>query len=239
MQLRDFKMITKNACSKPLCVEYKHFTFAECLTDIKCQYLIPSKRLKMTNNYLDSAKKQFEYYKLLGEKTFAQLPDDKLFWQYNPESNSIASIVKHLWGNMLSRWTDFLTTDGEKDWRNREAEFEPDISNREALLDMWNAGWKCLFDTLNSLSDDDLQKEVYIRNMGHTVMEAINRQLAHYPYHVGQIVFIGKMACNDTWSSLSIPKGNSKAYNADKFSKPKRKEHFTQEFLGSQNESKV
>lgn len=191
----------------------------------------------MTNNYLESAKKQFEYYKLLGEKTFDQLSDDKLFWQYNPESNSIASIVKHLWGNMLSRWTDFLTSDGEKEWRNRDAEFEPDISSREALLEQWNAGWKCLFDALNGLTEADLHKEIYIRNMGHTVMEAINRQLAHYPYHVGQIVFIGKMASGDSWTSLSIPKGNSNAYNADKFSKPKRKEHFTNEFLGGKKVS--
>jgi len=185
----------------------------------------------MTNDYLDSVKKQFEYYKLLGEKTFSQLTDDQLFWQFNQESNSIATIVKHLWGNMRSRWTDFLTSDGEKEWRNRDAEFDNDISTREELLDKWNSGWACLFDALDKLSQKDLKKEIYIRNMGHSVMEAINRQLAHYPYHVGQIVFIGKMACDDTWNSLSIPKGKSDRYNADKFSKPKHKEHFTREFL--------
>jgi Protein of unknown function (DUF1572) len=189
----------------------------------------------MKTDYLDSAKKQFEYYKMLGEKTFSQLPDDKLFWQFNDDCNSIATIVKHLSGNMLSRWTDFLTSDGEKEWRNRDAEFENDISTRAELLEKWNAGWNCLFDALNGLTEDDLQKMIYIRNMGHTVMEAINRQLAHYPYHVGQIVFIGKMATDGSWTSLSIPKGKSKTYNAEKFAKPKRKEHFTQEFLDDSN----
>lgn len=181
--------------------------------------------------YLTSARKQFEYYKQLGEKTFAQLPDEALFWQYNPESNSIATIVKHLWGNMLSRWTDFLTSDGEKAWRERDAEFENDISSRGEMLQKWEEGWACFFKALDSLREEDLQRIVYIRNMGHTVMEAINRQLAHYPYHVGQIVFIGKMAKDSGWTSLSIPKGQSGTYNAGKFSQPKRREHFTQEFL--------
>lgn len=185
----------------------------------------------MTNDYLDSVKKQFAYYKLLGEKTFAQLTDEQLFFQANDESNSIATIVKHLWGNMLSRWTDFLHSDGEKEWRNRDAEFENDMITRQELLDKWNAGWQCLFDALDSLTDADLDKVIYIRNMGHTVAEAINRQLAHYPYHVGQIVFIGKMICSSDWASLSIPKGNSIAYNADKFAKPQHRAHFTDEVL--------
>ena len=185
----------------------------------------------MESNYLDSVKKQFEYYKSLGDKTFEQLPDDALFWQYNEESNSIAIIVKHLWGNMLSRWTDFLTTDGEKDNRNRDSEFENDIKSRAELLQKWNAGWTCLFSTLNDLTEDDLDKTIYIRNQGHTVLEAINRQLAHYPYHVGQIVLIGKMIVNNNWKSLSIPKGNSKVYNDEKFSQQKHQEHFTEEML--------
>ena len=184
----------------------------------------------MDNNYLESAIKQFEYYKLLGEQTFSQVPDEKLFWQYNEESNSVAIIVKHLWGNMLSRWTDLLTTDGEKDWRNRDAEFENDITTREELLSKWNEGWKVLLETLRSLKDEDLSTIIYIRNQGHTVLEAINRQLAHYPYHIGQIVFMGKMVA-DKWNSLSIPRGNSKEYNADKFSKQKQKGHFTDEYL--------
>jgi hypothetical protein len=185
----------------------------------------------MTNDFLDSAKKQFEYYKMLGDKTFAQLTDEQLFWQYKEESNSIATIAKHLWGNMLSRWTDFLTTDGEKEWRKRDEEFDNDIADRAELLAKWNEGWACLFKALNMLTENDLSKEIFIRNQGHTVVEAINRQLAHYPYHVGQIVFIGKMICNDKWNSLSIPKGNSREYNSDKFSKPKHKEHFTDEYI--------
>ena len=189
----------------------------------------------MTNDYLKSTIKQFEYYKMLGEKTFAQLTDEELFWQYNEESNSIATIVKHLWGNMLSRWTDFLTTDGEKEWRKREAEFDNDIADRTELLAKWNEGWACLLNAIHPLTENDLTKEIFIRNQGHTIAEAINRQLAHYPYHVGQIVFIGKMLCNDKWASLSIPKGESTEYNADKFSKPKHKQHFTDEFI---NENK-
>lgn len=185
----------------------------------------------MTNDYLDSVKKQFEYYKMLGDKTFLQLDDSNLFWQYNEDSNSIATIVKHLWGNMLSRWTNFLTSDGEKDFRNRDAEFENDIKNREELIEKWEDGWACLFNAINSLTADDLEKIVYIRNQGHTVTEAINRQLAHYPYHIGQIVFLGKMLSKNGWTSLSIPKGNSQAFNNDKFSKPKQRGHFTDEFL--------
>ncbi|SRR5258705_3177861 len=185
----------------------------------------------MTNNYLNSVKKQLEYYKMLGEKTFAQLPDEKLFWKFNENSNSVATIVKHLWGSMLSRWTDFLTTDGEKEWRDRDAEFYNDIKSREELLEKWNEGWERCFHAIKSLKEADLQKEVFIRNQAHTVTEAINRQLAHYPYHVGQIVYIGKMVCNNAWDSLSIPKGQSQMFNAEKFSRPKRKEHFTDEFF--------
>ena len=143
--------------------------------------------------YLESAKKEFEYYKLLGEKTFSQLTDEQLFIEANSESNSIATIVKHLCGNMLSRWTDFLTTDGEKEWRKRDEEFENDISTREELLQKWQEGWSCLFKALDSIADDDLSRIIYIRNQGHTILEAINRQLSHYPHHIGQIVFIGKM----------------------------------------------
>lgn len=185
----------------------------------------------MDNNYLLSAIKQFEYYKLLGDKTFDQLADEKLFWQYNTESNSVATIVKHLHGNMLSRWTNFLTTDGEKDWRNRDDEFENDFATKDEMLAKWNVGWQCLFDALHSLRETDLQKIIYIRNQGQTVTEAINRQLCHYSYHVGQIVFVGKMICNENWISLSIPKGNSQQYNVEKFSQEKHREHFTDESL--------
>lgn len=186
----------------------------------------------MNTAYLESTRKQFEYYKMLGEKTIAQLTDEQLFWQYNEESNSIAMIVKHLWGNMLSRWTDFLTSDGEKEWRNREAEFENDTTGREDLLNKWNEGWERLFAALASLNETNMDTIIYIRNQGHSVMEAINRQLAHYPYHVGQIVYIGKMIRDGQWESLSIPRGKSQAYNADKFAKPKSRQHFTDEYVG-------
>ncbi|MDB5135095.1 MAG: hypothetical protein JWP37_1698 [Mucilaginibacter sp.] len=185
----------------------------------------------MGKDYLQSVIKQFEYYKLLGEKAMDQLPEEKLFWQYNNESNSIAVIVKHLWGNMLSRWTDLLTTDGEKEWRNRDAEFENDIQSKEDLLLKWDEGWQCLLNALKELTEEDLEKIVYIRNQGHTVLEAINRQLAHYPYHIGQIIYIAKMVSDSNWKSLSIPKGNSNSFNEEKFSIPKSKQHFTEEFL--------
>ncbi len=181
----------------------------------------------MDLGYLASARKQFAYYKLLGEKTFAQLSDEEFFWQHNADTNSVATIVKHLWGNMRSRWTDFLTSDGEKEWRDREAEFDNDVRTREAMLAKWEEGWACLFGTLEPLTDADLGRIIHIRNEGHTVLEAINRQLAHYPYHVGQIVHIGKMLRGDAWQSLSIPRGGSATFNADKFSKPKHRGHFT------------
>lgn len=185
----------------------------------------------MPSDYLQSVTKQFQYYKLLGEKAMAQVPDEGLFWQYNPESNSIATIVKHLAGNMLSRWTDFRTTDGEKEWRQREAEFENDLATRAAVLETWNQGWDCFLSALTSIQDHELDHLLYIRNQGHTYMEALNRQLAHYPYHVGQMVFIGKMIADSAWKSLSIPRGQSASYNAQKFAQPRQKTHFTDETL--------
>lgn len=190
----------------------------------------------MNNGYLESMIKQLEYYKMLGEKAMGQLPDEKLFWQYNDESNSIAVIVKHLRGNMLSRWTDFLTTDGEKEWRDRDAEFENDDQTREQLLAKWNEGWECFLGSLKQLTEGDLQKIVYIRNQGHTVMEAITRQLSHYPYHVGQIIYIARMAAGNEWKSLSIPRGNSRSFNAEKFAKPRSKQHFTDGILKKDNQ---
>ena len=171
--------------------------------------------------------KQFQYYKDLGERTFDQMPEEKLFWKPNEECNSMGVIVKHLHGNMMSRWTNFLNSDGEKEWRKRDEEFDNDINTRKELLAKWNEGWDCLFQSIGSLDASDLSKEIYIRNIGHSVTEAINRQLAHYSYHVGQIVFIGKIIADESWASLSIAKGASKQYNQVKFSKPKRKEHFT------------
>ncbi|MCT3945367.1 DUF1572 family protein [Elizabethkingia anophelis] len=188
----------------------------------------------MSNDgYLQSVKKQFSYYKALAEKTFAQLTEEQLFWQYNEESNSIAIIAKHLAGNMLSRWTDIFNTDGEKEWRNRDAEFENDFQSKVELIEFWNKGWNIFQTTLESLKDEDLEKVIHIRNQGHTVLEAINRQLAHYPYHVGQIVFIGKMICNQNWESLSIPRNTSADYNQNMFNKPKHRAHFTDETLNT------
>lgn len=180
-----------------------------------------------TIEFLKSAKRQFQYYKSLGDKAMAQIEDQDLNWLPNDETNSIAVIVKHLHGNMLSRWTDFLTTDGEKPTRQRDAEFDNDVTGREAILKTWEEGWECLFDALESITDDDLNTIIYIRNEGHTVLEAINRQLAHYPYHVGQIVFVAKMLRNHSWESLSIPRNRSNEYNADKFSQEKGVRHFT------------
>ena len=188
----------------------------------------------MQTSYLPSIIKQFGYYRLLGQKTFDQLSEKELFKQPDPESNSIAVIVNHLSGNMLSRWTDFLISDGEKPWRKRDEEFEDLIKTESELLEKWNKGWDCLFMAIKNLKESDLEKIVYIRNMGHTVFEAVNRQLAHYAYHIGQIVFIGKMIKQKEWQSLSIPKGASKTYNREKFNLAKRKQHFTDEFLDKQ-----
>lgn len=179
------------------------------------------------DSYLESIKKQFLYYKMLGEKAMEQLQDEQLFRQYNEESNSIAILVNHITGNMLSRFTDFLTTDGEKPWRNRDAEFTNPFNSKEELMNRWNEGWDCLLKVLEQLSDADLERMVYIRNDGHTVIEAINRQLAHYPYHIGQIVFIAKMLKNEDWQTLSIARNKSADYNSRKFSQDKDRRHFT------------
>jgi hypothetical protein len=181
--------------------------------------------------YLDSIKKQFLYYKILGEKAISQLEPEQLFVSLNPDTNSIATIVKHLSGNMLSRWTDFLTTDGEKEWRHRDEEFENDLSSKEAVLVLWNKGWDCLFDAINSLKPEQLATIIYIRNEGHSVIEALNRQLAHYPYHVGQIIFYAKQIKNNDWESLSIPKNKSKSYNDNKFAQDKSIKNFTEDEL--------
>ena len=179
------------------------------------------------NSYLESIKKQFLYYKMLGEKAMEQLTEEQLFWQYNEESNSIAILVNHIAGNMLSRFTDFLTTDGEKGWRNRDSVFTNSFLNETEMMNYWNKGWECLLTTLEQLSEKDLEKIIYIRNDGHTVVEAINRQLAHYPYHIGQMVFIAKMLKNEAWNTLSIARNKSGDYNNRKFSQEKSKRHYT------------
>lgn len=171
------------------------------------------------NNYLSSIKKQFRYYQSVGDRAIAQVSEEQMHWQYNSESNSIAVIIKHVAGNSISRWSDFLTSDGEKDWRNRDEEFEDSSSSKGELIELWNKGWQCLYNAIDSLTSEDLLHIIHVRNEPHTVIEAINRQLAHIPYHVGQIVLLAKMIAGQTWTSLTIPKGGSKAFNADKFGK--------------------
>ena len=187
--------------------------------------------MEINIQYLDSVKKQLLYYKTLGEKAINQLEPEQLFVSINNDTNSIAVIVKHVSGNMLSRWTDFLTSDGEKEWRNRDDEFVNDFESKEAILVAWNKGWECFFDALNSLKSEQLSSIIYIRNEGHTVLEAINRQLAHYPYHIGQIVFYAKQLKKEDWKSLSIPKNMSDNYNRDKFLQEKEIRNFTDDEL--------
>ena len=165
------------------------------------------------NIYLQTAIKRLRYYKGLGEKTFEQLTDAELHYTPNAASNSIAVIIQHMAGNMLSRWTNFLTEDGEKPWRQRDEEFEVHNYTKQQLLEMWEKGWNCFLDALTSLTENDLLKTIYIREEPLLVIDAINRQLAHYPNHVGQIIYIGKLVKDTGWQSLSIEKGRSEAYN--------------------------
>jgi hypothetical protein len=168
-------------------------------------------------NYMASAQQQFVYYKSLAENAMHQLEPGQLFFIPAEDSNSIAIIVQHMVGNMKSRWSDFLTTDGEKEWRHRDEEFEIVLTEKETLMQKWEEGWDCLFAALNSVKPGTLAWEVQIRKEKHTVLEAINRQLAHYPYHVGQIVFIAKLLKGTGFTSLSIPKNRSEQFNQEKF----------------------
>ena len=163
--------------------------------------------------YLDSAIKRLLTYKHLGEKTFAQLDENDFHYAPNQESNSISVIIRHLHGNMLSRWTNFLTEDGEKEGRNRDTEFIPPAIGKTALLALWEEGWTCLLSALRALRDEDLLRTITIRGEPLIAIDAINRQLAHYPHHVGQIVYIGKMIRNEKWQNLSIPRGASGDFN--------------------------
>ena len=172
--------------------------------------------MNLGNHYLKTCVKNFSELKMLGEKAFSQMNEEDFFWTPDEESNSIAIIIRHLSGNMLSRWTDFLTTDGEKDYRKRDQEFVTNThENKESILSKWEKGWKCLFDTLNLLTDNDLLKEVTIRSQKHTVVQAINRQLTHYGYHIGQIVYIVKLCSGKEWKTLSVAKGKSKEFNEE------------------------
>jgi hypothetical protein len=169
--------------------------------------------LQFTTSYLEDSLTLFRYYKKLAEGAMTQVTDEHLFAALDPEANSIAIVVKHMAGNMRSRWTDFLTSDGEKPDRHRDTEFEDPPATREALMALWQAGWDCLFGALEPLTDADLGRRVTIRGEAHSVMQAINRQLAHYPHHVGQIVLLAKHYQHAQWRSLSVPRGKSGDFN--------------------------
>jgi len=171
--------------------------------------------MNIGNVYLRVVIERFKSVKTLGDKTIEQLSEKDIHWTYNQESNSIAVIVKHLSGNMISRWTDFLTSDGEKENRNRDEEFIDDVSSKSELISVWEKGWDVLIDTLTGLNEDDLLETIKIRGEKHLVLEAIERQIAHYAYHVGQIVYIGKQLRNNEWKTLSIPRGKSEDYRKE------------------------
>ena len=169
--------------------------------------------LKFTTSYLEDSLSLFRYYKKLAERAMDQVGDDQLFVVLDEEANSIAIIVKHMAGNMRSRWTDFLTTDGEKPDRNRDSEFEIPPQTRAGLVALWEAGWKICLDALDELTDEDLTRTIAIRTEPHSVMQAINRQVGHYAHHVGQIVFLAKHFAGDNWQTLSVPKKKSAEFN--------------------------
>jgi hypothetical protein len=169
--------------------------------------------LKFTTSYLEDSLAVFRYYKKLAEHAMEQVSDEQLFAVLDDEMNSIAIIVKHMAGNMRSRWTDFLTTDGEKPDRNRDTEFEAPPQTRQALMALWEDGWNRVFSALEPLTESDLHRTVTIRGEPHSIMQAINRQVAHYAHHVGQIVLLAKHFAHDRWNSLSIPRNRSAEFN--------------------------
>jgi uncharacterized damage-inducible protein DinB len=169
--------------------------------------------LQFTTSYLEDSLAVFRYYKNLVERAMAQVTDEQLVTVLDSGTNSISQIVKHMAGNMRSRWTDFLTTDGEKPDRNRDSEFVDPPTTRQELLALWEQGWQYLFKALEPLSEEDMQRKVTIRGEAHSVMQAINRQVAHYSYHCGQIVLLAKHFKHDDWQSLSVPRGQSAGFN--------------------------
>jgi hypothetical protein len=169
--------------------------------------------LEFTTSYLRDSLTLLRYYKNLADRAIAQVPEEQLTATLDPEMNSIAVVVKHLAGNMRSRWTDFLTSDGEKPDRNRDTEFDEPPQTRTDLLTLWESGWACVFSALDPLTDADLQCTVTIRGEAHSVMQAVNRQLAHYPYHIGQIVMLAKHFQSHAWTSLSVPRRQSAEFN--------------------------
>lgn len=171
--------------------------------------------LQFTTSYLEDVRPLFAMYKRQGEAAMAQVSDADLTTVLDPEMNSIALIVKHMSGNMRSRWTGFPEADGEKPDRNRDSEFEAPPATRAEVMSLWDAGWACMFSALDRLTDADLARETFIRGERHSVMQAINRQLAHYSCHLGQIVFLAKHLQSANWKSLSVPRGGSTAFNTD------------------------
>jgi len=171
--------------------------------------------LKFTTSYIEDSVALFRQYKKLGESAMEQLTDEQLCHPLDPESNSVAIIVKHMVGNMRSRWTDFLTSDGEKPNRNRDTEFVDPPNDRKSLIDAWEHGWELVFAAIEPLTDADLGRTVMIRGEAHSVMQAINRQIAHYASHVGQIIFLAKHLANDRWKTLSVPRNRSAEFNRD------------------------
>jgi uncharacterized damage-inducible protein DinB len=169
--------------------------------------------LEFTTSYLRDALTLFRYYKRLAERAMAQVSDQQLLQSLGGEMNSIAVIVKHMAGNMRSRWTDFLTSDGEKPNRDRDSEFVDPPPTREGLMALWDEGWACLFSALEPLAEEDLGRRVTIRGEAHSVMQAVNRQLAHYPHHCGQIVLLAKYFQGDKWETLSVPRRGSAEFN--------------------------
>ncbi|PSK92611.1 DUF1572 family protein [Taibaiella chishuiensis] len=183
--------------------------------------------MNVSENFSAISAKMFHYYKSLGDKSLARLDDKEIHLRISGASNNVATIVKHMSGNMLSRFTDFLTSDGEKPWRKRDEEFDDTYSSKAEMMAAWEQGWACLFGALAAIPEAGLTDIVYIRNEGHTVLEAITRQVAHYAYHTGQIVMIAKAIRDEDWESLSIAKGASDAYNQDKFEQPQARRFFT------------
>jgi hypothetical protein len=180
-----------------------------------------------SENFLAISRKMFQYYKGLADKSMAVLSEEEIHFLPNEESNSIAILVHHMSGNMLSRFTDFLTSDGEKEWRNRDAEFEDHYASKADMLADWEKGWNCVYQALDTLSNEKMMDIVYIRNEGHTVLEAVTRQVAHYAYHVGQIVYLAKLIRNREWQTLSIARGASGDFNKNKFDQGKERKFFT------------
>lgn len=173
----------------------------------------------MNDVYIHNIQKIFETYKSLGERAMDQIEEKRLFWVFNNDSNSVAMIVQHLSGNMISRFTNFYDEDGEKPWRDRDREFETILTSKEEVMEAWNSGWAVFLKVIHELKDSDLEKTVLIRGEKHSVLEAINRQVAHYSYHIGQIVYLSKMLNQSGWQSLSIPKNGSDAFNEKMFGK--------------------